>query len=419
MYIRVMNTSRTLIHEQINVAIGSIRGQALRTTLTVGIIGIGIMALIAMVTATESLKENIRVEFSSLGTDYFTINPKRNSGFFRGQRPAPSKPITFRQAIQFSKLASSDLLVTSSIFASGNAILGRNAKRTDPNIQILGIDGNYLDVSNIPLSQGRGFSNSECEDGTPLIIIGSNIEQKLFEPWEQVVGSNLLLSGSRYTVIGVLESRGASFGMSQDNQCLISTTAVRRQFSDVDRSYTITCSVAKAENIEKSTDFATGAFRMVRGDQPGAPSSFNISKSNSLVDTLLEATSGITIAAAVIGIITLFGAGIGLMNIMLVSVSERTREIGTRKSLGASARAIRTQFLVEVIIIGQIGGIVGITAGLGIGNVIASVFDTPFVVPWGWIGVGMTLCMITSLASGYYPASKAAKLDPITALGRV
>jgi putative ABC transport system permease protein len=414
-----MRLTRAVLIEQINVAIGSIRGQALRTTLTVGIIGMGIMALIAMVTATESLKENIRIEFSSLGTDSFTITPKRNSGFFRGKRPEPTTPISYREAKRFAKLAHSNLNISASVFASGSSIIGRNSKRTDPNIQILGVDGNYIDVANIPLSKGRGFTTSEVDEGTPLIIIGSNIKEKLYDPWEEVLGSSLLLSGSRYTVIGVLESRGASFGMSQDNQCLISTSAVRRQFSDVNRSYTITCAVTDTENIEQSTDFATGTFRMIRGDNPGAPSSFDLTKSNSLVETLLEATSGITIAASVIGIITLFGAGIGLMNIMLVSVSERTREIGTRKSIGASARAIRTQFLVEVIIIGQLGGFVGIMAGLGLGNIIASYFNTPFVIPWGWIAIGIVLCTITSLVSGYYPATKAAKLDPITALGRV
>lgn len=413
-----MNTSRTLIQEQIKVAIRSIYGQMLRTCLTIGIIAMGIMALIAMVTATESLKENIHVEFSSLGTDSFTIKTKRNSGFFQGQRSEPPTPITFREARQFTKLIQSDLLVTSSIFASGSSIIGRNSKRTDPNIQILGIDHNYLEVANIPLSKGRGFSNSEINEGTPLIIIGSSIEEKLFEPWEVILGSNILVSGSRYKVIGVIESRGASFGMSQDNQCLISTNAVRRQFSDVNRSYLITCAVADTENIEQSTDLATGIFRMIRGDTPGKPSSFEISKSNSLVETLLEATTGITLAASVIGIITLFGAGIGLMNIMLVSVSERTREIGTRKSLGASIKAIRTQFLIEVIVIGQLGGAVGIALGLGLGNLIASYFETPFVIPWGWIAVGMTLCMITSLASGYYPARKASLLNPIVALGR-
>ena len=413
-----MKMSKSVLNEQIRVAIRSIRGQALRTTLTVAIIGIGIMALIAMVTATESLKENIRTEFSSLGTNTFTIKPKREGGFFDGRRATPTSPINYRETRRFSKTIGPELIVTSSIFATGSAIVGRGSERTDPNIQILGIDGNYLNVSNIPLAKGRGFTISEGEEGIPLIIIGSNIEEKLYEPWETVIGTNILLSGSRYLVIGVLESRGSSFGMSQDNQCLIPIPSVRRQFSDNNRNYSITCEVKDPENLSQASDLATGVFRMVRGDTPGNPNSFEISKSNSLVETLLEATSGINLAATVIGIITLFGAGIGLMNIMLVSVSERTREIGTRKSLGASTKAIRTQFLVEVIVIGQLGGAVGIALGLGLGNIIASYFETPFVIPWGWITIGMVLCIITSLASGYYPARKASLLDPIVALGR-
>ncbi|HAY57138.1 MAG TPA: ABC transporter, partial [Flavobacteriales bacterium] len=151
---------------------------------------------------------------------------------------------------------------------------------------------------------------------------------------------------------------------------------------------------------------------------PGKPNSFRIRQSNRLVETLMEATQGITIAAAFIGLITLLGAGIGLMNIMLVSVSERTREIGTRKSLGASSQAIRTQFLVEVMVIGQLGGGVGIVLGLLVGNLIAGYFDTAFLIPWGWVITGVLLCLGTSLASGYYPARMAANLDPIVALGR-
>ena len=413
-----MKMSKSVLNEQILVAIKSIRGQALRTTLTVSIIGIGIMALIAMVTATESLKENIRTEFSSLGTNTFTIKPKRQGGFFDGRRSTPTSPINYRETRRFSKTIGPELTVTSSIFATGSAVVGRGSERTNPNIQILGIDGNYLNVSNIPLEKGRGFTIAEGEEGIPLIIIGSNIEEKLYEPWETVIGTNILLSGSRYLVIGVLESRGSSFGMSQDNQCLIPIPSVRRQFSDNNRNYSIICEVKDSENLSQASDLATGVFRMVRGDTPGNPNSFEVSKSNSLVETLLDATSGITLAATVIGIITLFGAGIGLMNIMLVSVSERTREIGTRKSLGASTKAIRTQFLVEVIIIGQLGGAVGIALGLLLGNFIASYFETPFVIPWGWITIGMTLCIITSLASGYYPARKASLLDPIVALGR-
>ena len=414
-----MKLSSSVFFEQVKVAIRSIKGQALRTTLTVGIIGMGIMALIAMVTATESLKENIRMEFSSLGTNTFTLQEKRQGGISHGRRSSPTEPITYSQSQFFSEtLEGSGITVSASIFASGTAILSRGTERTNPNVQVLGVDGNYLNVSGMPLESGRGFTLSEGEQGTPLIILGTKIVSSLYEEWEECVGSDLILGGTRYHVIGVLESRGSSFGMSQDNQCLIPIPAARRQFSDKNRNYSLACSIADPNFLDEAIDDATGAFRMVRGDAPGSENSFQISQSNALVDTMLEATSGITIAAAVIGIITLFGAGIGLMNIMLVSVSERTREIGTRKALGASAKAIRTQFLVEVIIIGQLGGAAGIAAGLGLGNIIASYFETPFVIPWGWIFIGITLCMVTSIASGYYPARKASLLDPIIALGR-
>ncbi len=414
-----MKWSKSVLFEQIKVAVRSIKGQALRTTLTISIIGIGIMALIAMVTATESLKENIKQEFSSLGTNTFTISPKRSGGFQNGRRAAPSEPITYDQSKRLAEtLDGTKIIVSSSINVSRTGIISRETERTNPNVQVLGIDHHYLSVSGIKLEKGRGFSKTESNEGAPLIIIGTKIVEKLFEEWEDAVGSDILHGGIRYHVVGILESRGSSFGMSQDNQCLIPIPAARRQYSDKYRSYTVVCAVPKAENLDEHIDDATGAFRMVRKDLPGEDNSFEISQSNALVDTLLQATSGITASAVVIGIITLFGAGIGLMNIMLVSVSERTREIGTRKALGASAKAIRTQFLVEVIIIGQLGGAIGIGLGLGLGNIIASYFETPFVIPWSWIAVGVTLCMITSIISGYYPARKASQLDPIVALGR-
>ena len=414
-----MKWSSSVFLEQVKVAVRSILGQALRTTLTVSIIGIGIMALISMVTATESLKENVRQEFSSLGTNTFSIRPLRTGGFQNGRRAVPVEPISYDQAKRFVKeLQSSEITVSYSINATMVGIVSRDTERTNPNVQIIGIDQHYLNVSNIPLESGRGFSQTEAEEGAPIILVGSKVVSKLYEEWEEPIGTDLLIGGTKYHVIGVLESRGASFGMSQDNQCLIPIPAARRQFSDKYQSYMVVCEVPNPENLDSYVDDATGAFRMVRGDLPGAGNSFEISQSNALVDTMLEGSKGITIAAVVIGIITLFGAGIGLMNIMLVSVSERTREIGTRKALGASARAIRTQFLVEVVIIGQIGGAFGIGLGLGLGNIVASFFNTPFVVPWGWILVGVTLCMITSIASGYYPARKASQLDPIVALGR-
>ena len=413
-----MTPESTLWRDMVHVALRSIRGQVLRTSLTVGIIGIGIMALIAMVTATESLKANVRQEFSALGTQSFSIDQMRSGGMFGGRRVLPSSPIDFREAGQFKKEASKSFKVATSVYGSGMATVTRGSERTDPNVSVQGVDDLYLGVSGLTVARGRNFTDHEITTGASVVMVGQAIVSRLFETWEDPVGQHVLVGAQRYNVIGVLEARGTSFGMSQDNQILMPIPCVRRQYSDEGRSYNLTCTVEKAEDMPAAVDVATGLMRVVRRDAPGEPSSFRVRQSSQLVDTLLEATDGITLAAVFIGLITLFGAGIGLMNIMLVSVSERTREIGTRKSLGASSAAIRTQFLVEVMVIGQLGGVLGIALGLLTGNLIAGYFETPFVVPWGWVAVGVVLCLLTSLVSGYYPARLAARLDPIVALGR-
>lgn len=413
-----MRQPASLWREMTLVALRSIRGQALRTTLTIGIIGMGIMALIAMVTATESLKANVTQEFSSLGTQSFSIDQMRSGGMFQGKRVLPSPPIDFRQASQFKNEAAGAFKVATSVFGTGMASVTRGNQRTDPNVSVQGVDELYLDVSGLSLAQGRNFTLAEVQSGASIVMVGQSVVDRLFESWEDPVGQHVLVGSQRYSIVGILEARGTSFGRSQDNQILMPIQGVRRQYSDEGRSYNLTCTVAQTEDMPEAIEQATGWMRVVRGDAPGKPNSFLIRQSNRLVDTLLEATDGITMAAVFIGLITLFGAGIGLMNIMLVSVSERTREIGTRKSLGATGAAIRTQFLAEVLVIGQLGGIVGISLGLVVGNLIANAFDTPFIVPWAWVVTGVLLCLVTSLASGYYPARLASKLDPIVALGR-
>ena len=402
----------------VSVAVRSIRGQMLRTSLTVGIIGIGIMALIAMLTATESLKANVRQEFSSLGTQSFSIGQMRSGGMFNGRRTMPSPSIDYREAMRFKRESEGDFDVAISVFGTRMATVTRGSLRTDPNVTAQGVDELYLAVSGLGIAKGRNFTPAEIDNGHAVVLLGQSVVDRVFESWEDPVGQHVLVGAQRHTIAGVLETRGTTFGMSQDNQILMPLLGVRRQYSDEGRSYNLTCTVDQAEDLPEAIEAATGWMRMVRGDAPGDPNTFRIRQSNRLVDTLLEATDGITLAAVFIGLITLLGAGIGLMNIMLVSVSERTREIGTRKSLGASSRAIRLQFLVEVMVIGQLGGIVGIGLGLAVGNLIASYFETPFVVPWGWVTLGMILCFLTSLASGYYPARLASKLDPIVALGR-
>ena len=342
----------------------------------------------------------------------------RSGGMFNGRRTMPSPPIDYREAMRFKRESEGDFDVAMSVFGTGMATVTRGSLRTDPNVTVQGVDELYLPVSGLGIAKGRNFTPAEIENGHAVVLLGQSVVDRVFESWEDPVGQHVLVGAQRHTIAGVLEARGTTFGMSQDNQILMPLLGVRRQYSDEGRSYNLTCTVEQAEDLPEAIEAATGWMRMVRGDAPGAPNTFRIRQSNRLVDTLLEATDGITLAAVFIGLITLLGAGIGLMNIMLVSVSERTREIGTRKSLGASSRAIRLQFLVEVMVIGQLGGIVGIGLGLAVGNLIASYFETPFVVPWGWVTLGVILCFLTSLASGYYPARLASKLDPIVALGR-
>lgn len=407
-----------LLIEMMRIAVRSIRSNLLRTSLTIAIIGLGIMALISMTTATSSLEANVTQQFSSLGTDVFTFRQRTETGVNRGQRVKAGEPITYEEAQRFAAEVSDEITASYSVYGTSQATLKRGQEQTNPNIQILGIEEHYLEVSGYDLDKGRNLTPKEARSSQRLALIGSDLASELFDPWEEPVGADFSIGSQRYQVIGVLKSRGQSFGMSQDNQCYVPIPCIRQQFSDENRSYRIACKVDNPEQIASLAEEAMGVMRVVRQDRPGEDLSFRVSMSNSLVDTLQEATSGITMAATIIGIITLFGAGIGLMNIMLVSVSERTREIGTRKALGATPNAIRSQFLIEVIIIGQLGGAVGIALGLATGNAIAFFMETPFVLPWGWMISGVILSLLTSIASGYYPARQAAKLDPIVALGR-
>jgi len=413
--IRVLSTS---FKENLRTAMGSVRSQKLRATLTVSIIAIGITALVGMITAVKCIERKLSEEFSRLGSNTFSIRSGNNArqGMRRGQSSKQVEVISYDEARRFQELFKEDAVVSLSVFASATATVSKGALKTNPNVSVLGCDANYFELSSYVLSDGRNFSSFELKDGANVMVCGADIGKELFKGGVSPIGQTVDVSGRSYVIVGVLKEKGNTFGFAGDNQCLIPLTNVRKTFGDDNSEYQIGIAVKSAKQLESATESAVEAMRVARSDGPGEDNTFEVNMSNGLVEKLMGLISGITLGGICIGIITLISAGIGLMNIMLVSVTERTREIGVRKSIGASSKIIRQQFLIEAVVIGQIGGVIGIVLGVLVGNVVSLVIGVGFTIPWLWLLLGATISFIVSVASGYYPAKKASKLDPIDAL---
>jgi putative ABC transport system permease protein len=288
-------------------------------------------------------------------------------------------------------------------------------EETNPNVNLLGIDDNYLAVSGYEIENGRNFSSDEIQMNRRLVLLGSEIADDIFPTGIDPVGKDVTVAGLRLQVAGVLKSKGAS-QISGDLICLMPITTARQYFSRPNMNFNITVMPINPVNLSVLAGEAEGVFRVVRNLDPTDESDFNVVKSDTILNMLLKNIRYVTLAATLIGIVTLFGAAVGLMNIMLVSVTERTREIGVRKAVGAKPVTIKYQFLFESIMIGQLGGIFGIILGILIGNGVSSMLRSSFVVPWLWVFTGILVCFIVGVVSGYAPAVKAANVDPIEAL---
>ena len=400
------------------MAIQALRAQLLRAVLTALIIATGITALVGMLTATSVMESSISNQFTTMGANTFTIQQGgRTIQIGRnGIKEKKQSQIPLKTAIKLkNNLAGKGLQASVSDNLLSTAIIRHIDKETNPNVQVQAVDINFPSVNGLEISEGRFFSGLEQKEGRSVAVLAPDIVKQLF-PNTSAVGENIRINGKPYRVIGITKAKGNSSFMSSDNLAYLPLMSGHKDFGSPSSSYVTNILSPNPKIIDAAINEAISTMRSIRKLGPGEENDFNIRQADNLSSILLESLSSLGIGAALIGIITLLGASISLMNIMLVSVTERTSEIGTRKALGASQNFIVMQFLAEAILISIIGGFIGVFFGLIVGNGLAFALDTSVVLPFKWILLAFIVSFFVGIISGWYPARKAAKLDPIEAL---
>ena len=417
-----------------SLAYRTVRGNKLRTGLTVSIIAFGIMALVGIITAIQAMNQKLTESFSTMGANGFTVRYKTRDIRFgnggnqnnelklsqKGKRKERTsnlgKIITLDQAKQFVAGFNFPAQVSVGIGAGRNSIISYETRKTSPNIALMGGDENYLQLNGFSIEVGRNFNPTDIQSARNVCLLGHDVANKLFIQGAQLAVNKIIrINSIPYRVLGVLESRGSSFGLSRDNMVLTTFTNIDRNFN-TGNSFNIAIQVADINKVPVAMGEAEGLFRSIRRLNTREESNFVLDRADSVAEKAMNSLGFLTISATVIGLITLIGAAIGLMNIMLVSVSERTREVGLIKAIGGNRSAVSRQFLLEAIIISMLGAIFGIILGVAVGNLFSMVLKTGFVVPWNWVFYGILICTGVGLSAGYYPARKAGKLNPIEAL---
>ncbi|HMN88998.1 MAG TPA: ABC transporter permease [Saprospiraceae bacterium] len=403
--------------ENLKLALRAIRSNMLRAVLTLMIIAFGIMALVGILTAIDSAIYSLSNNLSSLGANTFNIDPKSGQGRRQGVQIKQGDNISFKQALDFKSRFEFPARTSVSLFCSNTATVKYANEKTNPNVYIFGIDENYLDGKGFEVQLGRNFTSREAFNGGYMAIIGMDVVNTLFKGKPEKAMDQIISVGNiKLRIVGVLKSRGSSMNQSEDRRILIPLQTGKRYFGTDRTNYKILVAVNDAIQIDNAVAEATGLFRNIRGLKASQENDFELSKSDSLIGIIKENTLYFRLAAIGIGLITLVGAAIGLMNIMLVSVTERTREIGICKAIGATSQSILVQFLTEAVVISLLGGLVGIILGVLIGNVVTLLMGGSFLLPWLWVTIAVLTCTAVGLISGLYPALKAARLDPIESL---
>ncbi len=407
-----------LFRENVRIALGSIRAQLLKTILTIVIISLGIMALVGTLSGVDAMEKNFGGNFDTMGSNTFNIQQyafdiQRNNG---SEREKINPVISFNNIREFVEKYEYPRSQTSISFrCTSNAEVKYGSEKTDPEAQVYGANEHYLANTGSKIEVGRGFTVFDIENNSKVCIIGSDFYENLFEN-DNPIGATISVRGVKFKVIGVLESKGSSFGNNQDLKVVIPIQVARGIYTAPNINYTISVRVDDSEMIAGAQDEATRVFRNVRKLQPMEENNFGFQRSDDLLSIIGEVSGVLRISAWIISIITILGSSIALMNIMLVTVSQRTREIGVRKAIGAKSSTISTQFFMEAIVIGQFGCALGIVLGILVGFGMAKFFEQTFTIPWTAMFWAVIMSFIVALISGIYPAAKAARLDAIESL---
>jgi len=406
--------------ENIRLALGSIKTNLLRSMLTLLIIAVGITCLVGILTAIDSILFSMSDNFNRLGANSFNIRPLSESlrSTDKGRKQKIAGVINFEQAMDFKQnysYGASKVSIES--FCEGSATIKHDTKKTNPTVRVIGIDENYMQTSAFEMGAGRNFTVTEVFSTSNKVIIGSDIVKTLFQDKaEKAIGKDIYINSNRYKVIGALKSKGSSSAGSNDKRVFIPLYNSKVLYGFADKAYNVTVAVANPNEMDDAVNHAIGVMRNVRKLKVSTENDFEIRKSDGILNQLKEMTTTLRLSTLVIAMLTLLGASIGLMNIMLVSVTERTKEIGIRKALGATRKNILMQFLIEAIVICLMGGLVGVFLGIMMGFGVTALVDGRFFIPWNWMILGITVCIVVGLVSGLYPALKASRLDPIEAL---
>ncbi len=404
------------LKESLLMALDSVRVNKLRTGLTILGIVVGVFSIIAVMTAMGVLHNSIEIGLTQLGANTFQVQ-KFPIGIHTGpdRQFRNRKNITYEQAVQVQDNATLAEAVGLEAWQFGK-IVWWNGERTNPNVSLAGENPEGLITNNWVVEKGRGFSNEDIDFRRPVIILGKAVVEKLFPPSVRPLGERVRIDGSIYEIIGMFETKGDVLGGNNDNLAVTPLTAFFDRYGKHSRSINIMVKALNRDVFDDCLEQTRAILRTARKVPPGEEDDFAFFSNDSVIREFNEFTFYLRLGVLIVSSIALLAAGVGIMNIMLVSVTERTREIGIRKAIGAQRLDVLSQFIIEAVILCQIGGIVGVILGVLAGNIITFVVDVPAIIPWDWVGIGFGVCSLVGLVFGVYPAWKASILDPIDAL---